>query len=410
MSAGGDEALVKDIKNKIKADLLQDRILQEVIAQDDEIDLVWLGKRLLSYWKPLLLVPFVATALMAVHLLLQPNEYTSSATLYIQDSSSSSALSSIAMLSGLGLNLGKSGGGRDYVQDILESRQMQDYLIDKFSIATNTMVIGIGKPKDDKPMPAELIREVFNKSFSVNASPKSSAVTVSFKSYDEAFSKELLDRAIDKLSHLTKTPKKNKRVFIEERLEITKKELSDLENEMKAFQDEHMVFTAESYSSKIIDKFAELEKAFFQTSLELEMSKVLQESSASMDELAKLRAQILANKAKNEALEKEIAVSKEQIDNVPAILMYFLRLKRQLSVREKMFAILTEQYELAKISEAEELGIFELLDPPNLPERKSGPARAKTCVLTGMVVFVLLCSIFAGKEIYASSVDESETE
>ncbi len=409
MSSGGDEALVKDIKNKIKADLLQDRILQEVIAQDDEIDLVWLGKRLLSYWKPLLLVPFVATVLMAVYLLLQPNEYTSSATLYIQESSSS-ALSCIAMLSGLGLNLGKSGGGREYVQAILESRQMQDYLIDKFSIATNTKVIGIDKPKDDKPMPAELIREVFNKSFSVDASPKSSAVTVSFKSYDEAFSKELLDTAIDKLSHLTKTPKKNKRVFIEEQLEITKKELSDLENEMKAFQDEHMVFTAESYSSKIIDKFAELEKAFFQTSLELEMSKVLQESSASMDELAKLRAQILANKAKNEALEKEIAVSKEQIDNVPAILMYFLRLKRQLSVREKMFATLTEQYELAKISEAEELGVFELLDPPNLPERKSGPARAKTCVLTGMAVFVLLFSMFAGKEIYASSVTESETE
>ena len=50
-------------------------------------------------------------------------------------------------------------------------------------------------------------------------------------------------------------------------------------------------------------------------------------------------------------------------------------LYRELKLREAVFETLTQQYELAKIEEAKEIPSVKVMDPADVPEKKSGPPR-----------------------------------
>ena len=44
-------------------------------------------------------------------------------------------------------------------------------------------------------------------------------------------------------------------------------------------------------------------------------------------------------------------------------------------LQEAVFETLTQEYEMAKVQEAKEIPSVKVLDPPNVPERKSFPPR-----------------------------------
>ena len=52
-----------------------------------------------------------------------------------------------------------------------------------------------------------------------------------------------------------------------------------------------------------------------------------------------------------------------------------------------MFETLTQEYEMAKVQEAKEIPSVKVLDPPNVPERKSFPPRAVITLLGAVLAF-----------------------
>jgi hypothetical protein len=50
-------------------------------------------------------------------------------------------------------------------------------------------------------------------------------------------------------------------------------------------------------------------------------------------------------------------------------------------VQEAVFETLTKEYELAKVQEAKEIPTVKVLDPPNIPDKKSFPPRTLIVVL-----------------------------
>ena len=70
--------------------------------------------------------------------------------------------------------------------------------------------------------------------------------------------------------------------------------------------------------------------------------------------------------------------------------MQYTRLQREALVQNKLFTLLAQQLEQAKIEEARDETAFQVLDRAIPPERKSKPARAK------MVLLSMLVSLFAG--------------
>ena len=66
-----------------------------------------------------------------------------------------------------------------------------------------------------------------------------------------------------------------------------------------------------------------------------------------------------------------------------------LRLLRDVKYNETIFELLAKQYEIAKIDEARDASIVQVLDPAVEPERKSKPKRALITILTALVAGVL---------------------
>ena len=57
------------------------------------------------------------------------------------------------------------------------------------------------------------------------------------------------------------------------------------------------------------------------------------------------------------------------------------QIKREISVQERVYGQLKAQYELLKVEMASETPVFQILDMPEIPEKKSGPSRAKICII-----------------------------
>lgn len=80
------------------------------------------------------------------------------------------------------------------------------------------------------------------------------------------------------------------------------------------------------------------------------------------------------------------------------------QIKREISIQEKIYGQLKAQYELLKIEMAGETPVFQILDMPEVPEKKSGPSRAKICIIAfaaGLFFSIFLAFLLnAVQEIY----------
>ena len=78
--------------------------------------------------------------------------------------------------------------------------------------------------------------------------------------------------------------------------------------------------------------------------------------------------------------------------SVPALAMEYLRLMRELKVQETLYALLTSQYEQAKIQEARDTPTVQVLDPAIPAEKKSKPSIRLNMMIAG--VLALFVGIF----------------
>ncbi len=60
---------------------------------------------------------------------------------------------------------------------------------------------------------------------------------------------------------------------------------------------------------------------------------------------------------------------------MPVLAVRWADLYRQVKVKETVFDLLTEQYELARIEEVKSIPSVRVIDPPSWPEKKSFPPR-----------------------------------
>jgi uncharacterized protein involved in exopolysaccharide biosynthesis len=72
----------------------------------------------------------------------------------------------------------------------------------------------------------------------------------------------------------------------------------------------------------------------------------------------------------------------------------YLRKLRQLKYNETIFELLSKQYELAKLDEAKDAVVIQVIDRAVPPERKSKPHRAQI-VLLAMVTALFLSVLIA---------------
>jgi capsule polysaccharide export protein KpsE/RkpR len=187
-----------------------------------------------------------------------------------------------------------------------------------------------------------------------------------------------------------------RRLFFEEQLGQTKVSLARAEEEIKAFQQRTGMFQVDAQARAIIEGIARLRAGIAVKEVE---AKVLRSfATAQNPDMQRLEEEIRALRSELEKLETSKGSGFDPLmpsGRVPEMGTEYLRRLRQLKYNETLYELLSKQYELAKLDEAKDAAVIQVIDRAVTPERKSWPPRAWIVLLAAVTslslsVFIVL--------------------
>lgn len=358
--------------------------ISPALKGDDELSLLDL-LIILSERKRIILRTAAAFVLIAiVGSLLLPNQYTATVLLLPpqQNSSLGSALTSqLSALSGLA---GLAGGGgllknpNDMYVSMLKSRTVEDGIVQQFGLMQEYKV----------KYPSEA-RKAFERHALIDGGGKDNLIHISIEDQDPKRAAEIANGYVEqyrKLSeHLAITEAAQRRLFFEQQLEEAKNNLGNAEEALKKTQLTTGVIEINSQSRALIETAAvlraqiaakEVQIQAMQTFATGQNAQVIQ----AQQELDSMRAQLtrLGGSAED-ATGGGFIVPKGR---VPEAALEYLRKLRDVKYYETIFEILARQFEVAKLDEAKEGSIVQVVDSAVPPDRKSSPHRGLIVIIS----------------------------
>jgi uncharacterized protein involved in exopolysaccharide biosynthesis len=193
----------------------------------------------------------------------------------------------------------------------------------------------------------------------------------------------VLNRLLEHLDHFNRelrtTSGRRVRVFLEERLTETNRQLLAAEDSLAVFQAENRTLALSSGTDEVVEAGAELLVQRIQLEVELEM----------MRETLGPGAPAVRSK------EMELRVLDRELARLPALGSEMARLMRSQRVYQRTHTFLSVQLEEARLEETRDTPTIQILDAPVLPEEKSWPQRTYTVL--GVFVITGLLSLLLGK-------------
>ena len=96
------------------------------------------------------------------------------------------------------------------------------------------------------------------------------------------------------------------------------------------------------------------------------------------------------------------------LDRTPNTSLQYFDALRNLKYQEGVYEVLAKQFELAKLDEAKDAPLIQILDKAAVPERKAKPKRALIVILAAMAAFFLMLIWAFAKEALAKASSEPE--
>jgi capsular exopolysaccharide synthesis family protein len=194
---------------------------------------------------------------------------------------------------------------------------------------------------------------------------------------------------------------KKNRVFVEAQLDKTREDLNAAEEALRQFELVYGIVALDVQAQAAVTALATLEGQIMAKEVQLGvLQRTLTGSSREVyllqEELKELRTQLTrlqqsdaAAAAASEA-QRPVIQSSLSLDKAPEIKLQYARLQRDSLIQNKLFTLLTQQLEQARIEEARDETAFQLLDKAVPAEEKAKPRRAL------IVALVAVASTFIG--------------
>jgi uncharacterized protein involved in exopolysaccharide biosynthesis len=357
------------------------------VPQEDEIDLADLF-RALSRRRRLILGITAASAVVAliVSLLLPVYYKAETRILPPQDKGNNLAAQLMGQAGGLIAIAGGAAGvksqGELFVA-MTKSRTVLDRMVDRFQL----MKLYEKKYREDA-------RNALLGSLTVREDRKSGIISLSVEDRDPKRSADMANAFVEELKSLAGglaiSEAGQRRLFFEEQIGQTKVALARAEDEVKGFQQRTGAFQVDEQTKSIIEGIANLRAKIAMKEVE---AKVLRSfATAQNPDLQRTEEEVRALRTELEKVESGKGRGFDPLmssERVPAIGMEYLRKLRQLKYNETLYELLVKQYELAKLDEARDAVVIQVIDQAVPPERKSRPKRALIVLLsTGMALFL----------------------
>jgi uncharacterized protein involved in exopolysaccharide biosynthesis len=215
-------------------------------------------------------------------------------------------------------------------------------------------------------------------------------ITVDVEDKDRKLVASLANGYVEELQRLSRvlavTEASQRRLFFERELETAKNNLAKVEMSLKGALDTGGVVSVDAESRAVLETSARLKAQISAKEIELGAMRPFvtaqhPEYRRAEEELASLRAELSRLEGGRNA-----AATGQGTEGKQAGLAN-IQLMRDLKYHETLYELLAKQYEVARLDEAKEPSLIQVLDPAVEPEHRTRPRRA---------LIVLVSTILAG--------------
>lgn len=338
-------------------------------------------------------------ALLAIiYSLLATPVYKSTLQIMPPGGDAKSGAAAVLAASGLGDLAGGFGATQgDTVVGITKSTVVLDRVIDKngllirepegFSIIRAVKSI-FASDGEKKPKMRTVVRAALSEQIQSAADKKSGIISVSVSDTTPEMAVQLAQSVFDEtlavMQDVAVTPSAKQRLFIEEQLKENNKALAEAENNLSAFLKETGM-SSPSGTPSDIGSLGSLQARMVAKEIEIKAARRF--ATDANPKLKQLQAEYNAIKKQFEANKGMLNSSSGtgEIKNITESSLQYAALFREYKFRESLVTILLRQYETAKIREAQDPVVIQLLSPPTVPEIRSKPERTKIVILATLL-------------------------
>lgn len=372
----------------------------------------WQAERLRMLWnnrRLFLRAVGIGLVLSTLVALLIPNQYTSTTQLMPPDNQSST--SSMAMMAA---TLAKGAGALSSVAGdlltlkssgamfvgVLRSETVQDRLVQQFDLRK---VYG-------KKLTVDARQKLDENTF-ITEDRKSGIITINVTDHSKERAAGLANAYVEQLNslvaQLSTSSAHRERVFLEDRLNVVKKNLDQDANQLAQFSSKNNTLDIRDEGRAMLDAAAGIAGQMIAAQSQLQgLRQIYTDSNprvrslnAHVMELRKQLDKLGGAKGQTSASGDPAAVDPTSdmpypsIQKLPLLGVKYADLYRQVKIQETVYELLTQQYEMAKVQEAKEIPSVKTLDPGRVPERKSFPPRL-LIILSGICLAIVIAAVW----------------
>lgn len=356
--------------------------------------------------KKIIIIPIIFSIFVAGLSFLLPNKYVSGAKILPPQSQSSAAML-LGQLGALGGVIGNSAGAgiknpNDIYVGILSSRTISEKLVDHFKL----MDVYEKSYRSDARKQLASLTSI--------ASGKDGMITVDVEDLDPERAAAIANAYVTELQLLNQklaiTEASQRRQMFETQLLDVKKNLANAEVELKVMQEKTGVIELTGQAQVIIKGAAEVKAKIAEKEIELRAMQTYSTDSnpdyiRQKEILAGLRNQLVKMETSINVGNGDISVP---TNSVPEVALEYVRKLRDVKYYEAIFEVMAKQYELAKIDEAKDGSMIQVLDAAIAPDKKSGPSRAIFVIVAAIFCgFIMICYVLF-KDLYQRMGDDSK--
>jgi len=326
-----------------------------------------------------LIVSFLLPVRYTASAKLMPPQQTQSTAALMMNQLMSSGAGSLAAMAGAGLGL---KSPNDIYVGMLNSRPVADAIIHKFDLQTAYHDQDMTTARKDLADYTQI------------SSEKSGFISVAVSDRDKKRAAAMANEYIAQLRALTQsiavTEASQRRLFYEAQLRGAKDELLNAEVAFQQVQQNKGLVQLDAQARAMIESLTALRAQIAAKEVEVQAMRSYStdrnpDVEIAQRELASLRDQATRLEQRGHSSGSELSLR-----DVPSAGLDYLRAEHEVKYRQALFDLIIRQYDAARLDEAKEAAIIQVVEPAIEPDRKSSPKRAL------ITAAALLAGLFIG--------------
>ncbi len=362
---------------------------------DDEISLLDLLIVLAKHKKLVVGLPFVVAVLAAGISLVLPNSYTGITRILPPQQGQSTSGALLAQLGGIATGLvgGAVKSPNDVYVAMLKSRTVSDRLIQRFDLMRVFGVKYLSQARSELTGVTNIVPG------------KDGIITIEVVDKDPKRAADLANAYVDELLKFTQslavTDASKRRLFFERQLEQARDNLANAEQAARLAMDKGGLVQVEGQGRAIIENTARLRGQITVKEVQIGAMRTfatdnnpdLRLAQQELESLKRELARIEGASGSKSGIGRENDSS--GIDSV--------RLLRNVKYQETVYDLLAKQFELAKIDEARDSAVVQVMDKAIVPDRRSKPYRTMIVLVSALVGLFLAIVLAFFREAMANA-------